>query len=297
MSRRSGVLLALVSASAFATLGLFAKLIYAAGFSVAQTLAWRFSIAALALWIFMVSRGAWRRPAREYRDALLLGAFGFSPQAGLYFLTVRYLDPGIASLLLYLYPAFVVLFSAIFLVKKPRKMQLLALVLSLTGCTITLWTRGSYPWFGYALGIAVALSYAAYLTVGEKILSRLDPVFATTCVMSASAVVYWLITIGSGGVQFPSTLMATLGILGVGLFATVLPVVTLFGAMRRIGAADTSLVSTIEPLVTILLSAALLGERLGALQLAGGALILSGVLALNSRSEIRADSVPELPPG
>ncbi len=281
MSRAPGVALALASALSFSTLGLFAKLIYGAGFSVPQTLAWRFTVAAVALWAYLLAKGLWRRPFKDYRGALLLGVFGFSPQAGLYFLTVRYLDPGLAGLLLYLYPAFVVLFSALFLKKAPRAAQVAALALSLVGCVLTLWTRGSYPLIGYAYGLAVALSYAAYLTAGERVLADLDPVFATACVMGAAALVYWLITLATGGLKFPSEGRAALGLLGVAVFGTLLPVIALFAAMRRIGASDTALVSTVEPLATIGLSAWLLGERLAPLQWAGGALILCSVLVLN----------------
>ena len=53
---------------------------------------------------------------------------------------------------------------------------------------------------------------------------------------------------------------------------------TLFGAMRAIGAADASLVSTVEPVLTVALSAAVLGERLGPAQALGGSLILAAVL-------------------
>ncbi|HAE22725.1 MAG TPA: EamA family transporter [Spirochaetaceae bacterium] len=281
MSRAPGVALALASALSFSTLGLFAKLIYGQGFSVPQTLAWRFTVAAVGLWAYLLVKGHWRRPFKDYRSALLLGVFGFSPQAGLYFLTVRYLNPGLTGLLLYLYPAFVVLFSALFLKKAPRAAQIAALALSLAGCVLTLWTRGSYPLIGYVYGLAVALSYAAYLTAGERVLANLEPVFATACVMGAAALVYWLITIATGNVKFPTEGTAIVGLLGVAVMGTLLPVIALFAAMRRIGASDTALVSTVEPLATIGLSAWLLGERLAPLQWAGGALILCSVLVLN----------------
>ncbi len=287
MNRAAGIGFALISALSFSTLGLFAKFIYAAGFSISQTLAWRFSVAALLLWIITLVRGAHRRPAREYRSALLLGVLGFSPQAGLYFVTVRYLDPGLTGLLLYLYPAFVVVFSALFLKKAPRKAQLVALVLSLAGCALTLWTRGDYPLIGYLFGLSVALSYAAYLTAGERVLASLDPVFATTCVMSAAAVVYWIMTLAGGSVRFPVDAGAVAGILGVAIAGTLMPVICLFEAMRRIGASDAALVSTVEPLATIALSAWLLGERLTGTQWAGGALILCSVAALNAPKGMR----------
>ncbi|HPE36882.1 MAG TPA: EamA family transporter [Spirochaetales bacterium] len=281
MSRAAGVGLALVSATSFATLGLLAKFVYAEGFSVPQALAWRFTIAASALWLWLLARGGWKRSARDYRSALLLGALGFSPQAGLYFLTVRHLDPGLASLLLYLYPAFVVGLSALVFGERPRSRQLAALILALAGCVLTLGARGSYPVIGYVFGVAVAASYAAYLVAGERVLARLDPVFATTCVMTAAALVYWVVTLIDGSTRLPSGPGSVFGLLGLAMLATVLPIVTLFAAIKAIGASDASLVSTVEPLVTIALSAVFLGERLSAVQLAGGAFILAGVLALN----------------
>lgn len=148
-ARFKGVALAAVSAITFSTLGLFAKLAYSQGMVPAQALAWRFSLAAVILWAVVLARGGQHRPVREYRNALLLGALGFSPQAGLYFMAVRFLDPGIASLLLYLYPAFVVGMSFVFLKRKPRRAQIAAVLASGLGCVLTLWTRGDYPAIGY----------------------------------------------------------------------------------------------------------------------------------------------------
>lgn len=276
--------MALLSAASFSTLGLFAKLIYAEGFSVPQTLAWRFTVAATVLWAITIARGSWRRPLREYRVAFLLGLLGFSPQAGMFFMTVRYLDPGLTALLLYLYPSFVVIFGVLFMGVVPRRAQVLAVILSLIGCAMTLWTRGSYPLIGYFWGVAVAILYAVYLVAGEKIVSRLDPLFATTNLMTAAALVYWTITFSTGTVSVPSSSIAILGILGLGTLASVVPILTLFASIRRIGAADTSLVSTVEPLFTIILSALLLGERLTGMQLSGGAVILGAVLVLNLKA-------------
>jgi drug/metabolite transporter (DMT)-like permease len=237
-------------------------------------------------------RGSWRRPLSDYRDAVLLGLTGFAPQAGMFFMAVRYLDPGLASLLLYLYPSFVVIFGALFMHVVPRKAQVGAVILSLIGCAMTLWTRGSYPLIGYFWGLSVAILYAGYLVLSEKIVSRLDPLFATTNLMSAAAVVYWIVTLASGTVRLPGSAVTVLGILGIGTLATVVPILTLFAAIRRIGAADTSLVSTVEPLFTITLSAVLLGERLTGMQLAGGAVILGAVLVLNMKAP--APRVPRL---
>ncbi|MBN2873713.1 MAG: EamA family transporter [Spirochaetales bacterium] len=282
-ARARGIALALVSAVTFSSLGLFAKLAYSQGMLPAQALAWRFSLAALVLWGMLLRSGAYRRPLREYRNTILLGLFGFAPQAGLFFLTVQYLDPGLASLLLYLYPAFVVGLSFVFLKRKPRAAQMAALLFSGAGCVLTLWTRGSYPLIGYVLGLSVAVTYAVYLIVGERVVAGLEPTFITANLMTTAAFAYWLVTLSTGAFLLPSSPAAVAGVVGIAIVGSVVPIVTLFAAIRIIGSADASLVSTVEPLFTVALSALFFGERLTTMQLAGGALIVVGVLMLNVR--------------
>jgi len=277
--RGRGIVFALLSATGFSTLGLLAKLIYSEGFSIQAALAWRFSAAACVLWIVVLATKR-KMPARLW-PLILLGFAGFAPQAGLYFMTVRILDPGIAGLLLYLYPSFVVLIGLVVLRRRPGWLRLAAVALSLAGCFITFWKAGNYPTGGVLLGIVVAIVYAVYLVASEKILADIDPIAATAVVMTAAAIVYWIVSVATGEVKVPTTARAIGGILSVALFATVLPVTTLFASMRIIGAADASLVSTLEPVLTIIWSSILIGERFGPMQIVGGTLILLAVLAID----------------
>lgn len=289
----AGVLLALASAISFSTLGIFAKLIYAEGFSTAQVLAWRFTGAALFLWAWVLLSERRLPSLKKNIPILLLGLFGFAPQAGLYFVTLRFLDAGITSLLLYLYPSFVVLLSAAFLKRRPTGAQIAALVLSLTGCVMTFFRTGRYPVIGIALGVLVALTYGAYLVIGERILKGRNPVHTTAFIMTAAALTYWVMVVISGNYKAPGELRAFLGLAGISLVGTVVPIVTLFAAMQRIGASNTSLVSTVEPLMAVLLSALILGERFGPVQLAGGVLIV-GAVALIQASARREAQIQRL---
>ncbi|HET7838967.1 MAG TPA: DMT family transporter [Rectinemataceae bacterium] len=283
-ARARGILLALLSAAGFSTLGLFAKLIFSEGFSVQQALAWRFTVASLVLWLIIgvASRTGARRPpvGKKLIPVLLLGLLGFAPQAGMYFLTVSILDPGIAGLLLYLYPSFVILLSLAVFRKRPNRIQGLSLALSLAGCALTFFRPGSYPIVGLVLGAVMALFYGSYLVVSERLLEGVDPIRATALIMLVAAASYWVLTFATGTAKLPGTGASVLGILCVGSIATVLPITTLFAAMKRIGASDTSLVSTLEPVLTIALSAIIIGERLGTAQAIGGCLILAAVVVL-----------------
>ncbi|MEJ5184502.1 MAG: EamA family transporter [Rectinemataceae bacterium] len=289
---RSGFWFAIASAICFSTLGLFAKGLFAAGVAVPTTLAWRFTIASIVLWFFEIGFSGddeERRLRRKIRadrrvrfKLMLLGLLGFAPQAGLYFVTVSLLDPGITSLLLYLYPAFVVAIAFLFKGAQPKPLQLLALGLSLLGCVITFWQAGNYPWYGLALGVFVALVYALYLVWGETVLEGIPPLYATAVIMTVASIVYWLIAILTGTATLPSSLQQFGLAAGVALFGTVLPVITLFKAMQLIGAAQTSIVSTIEPVCTNIFSMLLFGELITGRRIIGGILILAGVILVQS---------------
>lgn len=297
-----GFVAALISAISFSTLSIFAKLLYSVGFSVASALAWRFIVASLFLWTMVWVRARVQRSRRvrsspteraqkEREDAsavrrrffrvFLLGLLGFSPQAGLFFVTVKILDPGITSLLLYLYPSFVFLITFLLNRQKPDHVQSIALLLSLVGCVITFWQAGSYPVAGLVLGVLVALTYAAYLVVGERVLKNVDSLWATAVIMTAATLVYVCVALGSGSFIVPSSTKQILLVLCIALFATAAPIVTLFVAMQRIGARDTSIISTVEPVFTNILSALLFGELMTGKRILGGGLILASVLLLN----------------
>ncbi|HWP68823.1 MAG TPA: DMT family transporter, partial [Rectinemataceae bacterium] len=233
------------------------------------------------------------KSGKSLTGLLVLALFGFTPQAGLYFVTVKMLAPGITSLLLYLYPAFVLLLSALFLGKKPSKGQLAALAMSLFGCLLTFFKPGKYPILGLLLGVLVAMAYGIYLVVGEKILAGFDPLFSTAVIMTVAGTVYWALLIAGGmPLKAPSSAKDWLFVAGIALVATVLPITTLFSAMSRVGAANTSLISTIEPVSTVLLSVLFLGEELTAGRIWGGAFIVGGVVALRvfSRSRPQTES-------
>ncbi len=281
---RSGLALAAVSALSFSTLGIFASKLYAEGLSIQQTLAWRFSIASMILWTMLLIRKSSSRfvaPRPRFPKILAIALIGFTPQAGLYFIAVRLLDPGMASMILYLYPGFVLVLAALILHRKPSRRQILALAASLSGCAIIFYQPGRYPLAGLLVAVAVALTYAGYLLWCEKALAGVDSLFSTAFIMSTAAMVYWIWVIaGGGGVVVPVRGPVWLYIAGIAVFSTVIPIMTLFEAMKRIGASETSLVSTIEPLATVALSALFLGQTLRPLHMAGGIFIIAGVVIL-----------------
>ena len=119
---------------------------------------------------------------------------------------------------------------------------------------------------------------------------------ATPLMMTATATVLWLAALAIGRPVLPGQVPteAWPGLIGVGVIATFVAIQTFYAGTQRIGAAQASLVSTVEPVWTIALASLLLDEHLAPIQLVGGALILTGVVIAQTRgrSEPARDEAP-----
>ena len=103
--------------------------------------------------------------------------------------------------------------------------------------------------------------------------------------LSSTAVAYWVMNAVTSHPVLPDTIPpeAWPGIVGVAIVAGFVPVQAFYAGAQRVGAAQASLISTVEPLWTIMAAAILLGERLTPVQAIGGVLILGGVLLSQTR--------------
>jgi len=96
----------------------------------------------------------------------------------------------------------------------------------------------------------------------------------------ASAACVFVVWAAWRGPTWPATAAGWIAILGIAILSTVVAITLFFAGLDRIGPTRASTLSTIEPLFTVLLAAAVLGETIAPVQLAGGALILTAVVLL-----------------
>jgi drug/metabolite transporter (DMT)-like permease len=213
-----------------------------------------------------------------------MGAIGYVGQAFCYLAALNYASSGLVALLLYLYPAFVTVLSVVVLHERMTRLKLLALLLALIGSGLTIGPAG-----GQLLGILLALGaagiYSIYIIVGAQVMKQVSAVQSSTVIMaSAGAMAGVLMAIN--GSHWPATAAGWWAVVGIVLIATVLPAVTFFIGLRRVGPTTAAMISTLEPVVTVLLAAWLEAERLQPLTLIGGGLILGAVLLL-TQGELR----------
>lgn len=277
-----GALLVIASAAGFGTLAIFIKFAYAAGVNTVTILALRFLIAALLFWGVIKFRGISIDIERSVAVRILaLGGIGYGAMSTLFANTVKVLPASLAGMLLYTYPAQVSVLAVLMGDEQFNWKKGAALGVCFAGLVLVL--DASFEQVstaGFVLGIGAAMVYSFYIVLGNRLLKKADALATTTLVCSAAAFVFLVYGSVTGQLVLGFSFSGWAAILGMAVFATVIAILGFFAGMSHVGATNASIISTIEPVITVILSWFLLGETISLIQLAGGGLILAGVLAL-----------------
>lgn len=284
MSERwRGVAWVVLSAAGFGAMAIFAKLAYGDGVSLATLLFLRFSIAGALLAAWGAAQGMrWPR-GHNLLWLIAMGGIGYVGQSFCYFAALQYASAGLVALLLYLYPAIVTVLTALLFQRRIGRRRGWAVAAALTGTALIVGGDLHSEVPGIVLGIAAAFIYSAYILAGDRVMPRTGPVAAATVVMLTAAAVYGM-AVAATGLRLPATPTGWGAVLAIAVFSTLLAILGFFNGLARLGAADASTLSTLEPLVTLGLAALVLGESVTALQFGGAALILAAVIYLARNS-------------
>jgi len=284
------MLFALGGVIAFAFRPVLIKLGYAAAPVSATTLL--FLRMALAFPFFAAV--AWwlrREPPLARRDwigIVALGFLGYYLASLLDFLGLQYVSAGLGRLIMFLYPTLVVILSAIFLAKRPSRRELAALALTYAGIALVMSVRlGDGPeqrqfLLGAALVFGSSTCYAVYLVTGSQLVKRVGSMRFTAYTMMVStvpAVLQFALLEDLASLALPSSVWVYAVLLAVA--CTALPVFLVAEALKRIGANHFALIGALGPVTTVVADFAFLEGALTPLQLAGGALVISGVLLVS----------------
>ena len=285
----AGVLLCLTSAVAFGGMAIFGKLAYDEGATVGTLLSVRFVIAAALFWVLVAGTGAARRlrtlSRRDIGIALALGAVGYSAQAGAFFSALERLDASLLSLLLYTFPAMVTVAAIALGRERANARTAVALVLASAGLFLVLAgaAAGALDPLGTALGITAAVVYTTYILTSEGVAERVGALLLSALVCTGAATTLTLGGSAAGEIHLGDVSAAGYGWLaGIAVVSTVGAVGLFFAGLKRVGPSTASILSTAEPLTTVVLAYLAFGESLSAVQLAGGALVIGAVLVLSS---------------
>lgn len=281
MSRRLAIFLVLLSALGFGSIAMFAKLAYGTGVGPTMLLALRFLLAAAFLAPVIWFRRIPLPRGRVFAGFVLMGAL-YTAQAQSYFTALLYASSGLVGLLLYVYPILVTALAVLLGWEKLERRTLMLLGLAVAGLAVTLGGQLHGQPLGIVFGLLAAGIYAVYILTGGKLTPNVHPLAATLVVLSAAASFNGVLALASGN-GLPHGLTAWLAIAAIAIFSTVLAIAAFLAGIKHIGAAQASIISTMEPVVTLGLGVVLLDETVSASQMLGGAMVLAAVILLAQR--------------
>ena len=282
-----GASLALASAAAFATTGILSQFAFDAGANIVSLLSGRYLLCAAILWsaVALLRLGV---PAR--RDALLvlgLGAGLISIQSCLFFHSLQRIPPGLADMLMFIYPALVTAGAILLRREQLSRRRVAALALALSGVAVVLLAGGSasIDVIGVLFALSAAVGYATYLLLTEGIVQRSHPVALTALMTTGAGTAYLVAGLfgAGGGLRLDLPAHAWLVTIAITLLGTIVPFVGFAAATRHVGASTASIIATAQVPCTAILAALLLGQSPATVQVIGAALVLSAVGALQVR--------------
>ncbi len=287
--RLIGPICALASAFGFSAKSIFIKAAYLdAGVDAVTLMALRMLFALpfflLMLWYGGRQPGARPLQHRDWWNLIWLAFTGYYLASFLDFRGLEYISAGLERLILFLYPAMVLVLSAVFLGRAVHGREILAVVLCFLGIAcafagdLRITESPRALWIGGGLVLASALAYSAYLVGNVRVLHRLGAMRftgASACLSSIFVLGHFLMTRPARDLVQP--VRVQLLVAGLALFATAAPIWLSSEAIRRIGPSRFALIGSIGPILTIWMGAALLDEPVTVFQILGAALVLAGV--------------------
>lgn len=284
-----GGLLVLGAAAGFGTIGIFGELAVATGLPLRTMLPLRFALATALIGCIAGLR-EWPLPASPRTWGVLLGlGVVYTAMTLLYFISLRFLTAGLATIVLYTYPAFVVGLSAVLLGESLTGRKLLALALTLGGVVLVVGTdtAGAEP-LGVGLALGAAVCYALYTAGSRAAVPSTSPGGLTFGVLVGTTLSMSVYGVLDGGLALPAAPDEWAIVVGLAVVSTVIPHLMFYQGVARLEAGRVGVISTAEPVVTVMLGAVLLGETVTAFVLLGGGLVLGGVV-LAQRGRADAD--------
>lgn len=297
-SRLVGALLVGAAACAYGSGPLFARSVYATGADWLTLLAWRFTLAAAASWVWLLARpnnraSLRRLPRRRASQLFAVGTlFAFASASA--YASLELIPVALYGLIQAISPALVAALAIRFGRRLDGRRAWLALAIATAGVALTIGgvTTRADP-IGVLLAVGGPSIYSVYLLLVaraagerrwalaiERSVPPVPPAVAGTILLTGTwaVLVTWAAILQEPAMPWQLSVAAWPGLLAIGLISGAFAIQALYAGTARIGAAQAALVSTLEPVSTVILAILVLGEGLGPFQVCGGLLVLTGVV-------------------
>ena len=275
-----GYVLGMVAAATYGMNPLFALPLYADGMNAEGILFFRYLFALPMMWLIARRRGGQLWVGR--RAMVSLGALGlvFALSSLTLFLSYNYMDAGIASSLLFVYPIMVAVIMTCVFGERLRLSTVGCILMALGGIWMLYNGEGeaTLSVAGTALVFLSSLSYAVYLVyINRSGLGKVPTSVVTFYVLLFGWGLFVAMAVYDGGITVPATPWLWGNLLGLALFPTAISLLCTTRAIYYIGSTPTAILGALEPVTAVIIGVTVFGEQLTLREIGGIVLIVVAV--------------------
>lgn len=275
-----GYTLGAIAAATYGMNPLFALPLYSDGMDADSVLFFRYLLAIPILGIMIKARGrSFRLNRKEILPLIVLGLLVAASSLTL-FLSYNYMDAGIASTILFVYPIMVALIMALVFKEKVTLQTAFCILLALAGIAM-LYKNGNgatLSFTGTLLVIASALSYAIYIVgINQSSLKNVATLKVTFYIL-LFGVSLFLIRLDFGqAVTMPQKWYMWGNLIALAIFPTAISFLCTTSAIQYIGSTPTAILGALEPVTAVIIGVTVFGEALTPRILCGILMIIAAV--------------------
>lgn len=277
-----GKICLVISALVYGLAPILAKITYSGG-TGAVTLAFlRACLTIPLLFVLMKANNiSLRLTKKELKSVVLLGIFGGAAPIVLLYLSYNYISTGLATTLHFIYPIVIVFASAFIYHEKIKYTTIIAALLVTIGIFMFVDINNSSDRIGIILALLSGIFYSFYVLYMDKSgLDCMEYVKLTFYVMLIVSVATLIFGMAVHGISFKMTPLAWVLSLLISVLITLFAMPLFQAGVKYEGASTAGILSTVEPITTMLLGSVFLGEFIGVMQYCGGILIIFGIMAV-----------------
>ena len=264
-NKTKGFILGAIAAASYGMNPLFTLPLYSAGMSVDTVLFYRYSLAVIVLGIMMKFQK--QSFAIKRVDVLPLCIMGllFAFSSLFLFMSYNYMDAGIASTILFVYPVLVAIIMAVVFKEKVSPITMFSIALAFVGISMLCKSPGgqTLSLVGITFVFLSSLSYAMYIVgVNRSSLKDMPIAKLTFYVLLFGLSVYVVRLQFCTELQVIPTPMLWINAVSLAVFPTVISLVTMTKAIHYIGSTPTAILGALEPVTALFFGVLVFGEQL-----------------------------------
>ena len=286
--------MAAISSATYGMNPLFSLPLYADGMSVDSVLFFRYLFAVPMVALMLKSRGrSFSVGKKEVWPLLMVGVF-FVLSSITLFRSYYYMDSGIASTILFVYPVMVALIMALFFKEKISLQTWICIALALGGVGLLYKapSGATLSLIGILFVLGSALAYTLYIiAINKTILKEVPSVKITFYVILLGCFIFGAMVLFGDGLQTPTKWYLWLDIFAFALMPTVISMYCATQAIVYIGSTSTAILGALEPLTAVFFGITVFGETLCGRDIAGLVLIIVSVSFVVAGGNIAAPLV------